>query len=520
MTSRTASIESETRTLQASADPEQVRLANVRPPAWRNPEPAERYNLVVIGAGTAGLVSAAIAAGLGARVALVERHEMGGDCLNVGCVPSKALLRSARAWHDARIAADRFGGPAAHGSGDFPTAVARMRRLRAGLSRVDAAARFRDLGVDVFFGAASFASDATVTVAGVDGSNATLRFRRAIIATGGRAAVPSIKGLAEAGYLINETVFDLDSLPSRLLVIGGGPVGCELAQAFARFGSTVTMLDAGDRLLAHDDPDASGAVQRALVADGVTIVHRATVISARRSLKLRTLTYAVDGEHREVEGDTILVAAGRSPNVETMGLSSAQVRHGPKGIDVDDRFRTSNRRIFAIGDCASRFQFTHAADAQARLVVPNALFFGFGGGKASDLVMPWCTYTSPEVAHTGMTSQEALEAGADVETITIPFSDVDRAVLDGDEEGFLRVYLKHGSDRILGATLVTDHAGEMISEITAAIVNRIGLGGLGKTIHPYPTQAEAIRKAADAYRRQRLTPRVKGLFALLFRVTR
>ena len=503
-----------------STDAERQRLDNVRPSRWRNSEPAARYHLVVIGAGTGGLVSAAIAVGLGARVALVERHQMGGDCLNVGCVPSKALIRSARAWHDARTAADRFGGPAALGGGEFAAAMTRMRRLRAGLSRVDAASRFRDLGVDVFFGDASFAGDEAVTVAGADGPSVTLRFRRAIVATGGRAAVPAIEGLSDAGYLTNETVFDLDALPARLLVVGGGPIGCELAQAFARLGSAVTILASSDRLLPREDADASRVVGRALAADGVTVILNARVASARRSHAGRTLTYSVGGAQREVDGDAILVAAGRAPNVERMGLAAAHVRHGPKGIDVDDRFRTSNRRIFAIGDCASPYQFTHAADAQARLAVPNALFFGIGGGTASSLVMPWCTFTSPEVAHTGMTAHEADEAGDTVETVTITFTEVDRAVLDGDEQGFLRVYLRRGSDRILGATLVTDHAGEMISELTAAIVNRIGLNALGRTIHPYPTQAESIRKAADAHRRARLTPGVKRIFDLFFRATR
>ena len=512
--------DSRTRSTLADGDSERIRLENVRPATWRDPDPSRRYHLVVIGAGTGGLVSAAIAAGLGARVALVERHQMGGDCLNVGCVPSKSLIRSARAWHQTRTAADLFGGPAAQGHGDFSAAMVRMRRLRSGLSAVDSAARYRDLGVDVFFGEARFISDDAVALTGSDGRTATLRFRRAILATGGRAAIPSIEGLADTGYLTNETVFDLAVLPSRLLVVGGGPIGCELAQAFARFGSAVTILDAGDRLLSREDADAARVIKRALAADGVTIVHSATVTSARRSNAMRTLTYAVDGRQHEVEGDAILVAAGRAPNVEGMDLATAHIRHGPKGIDVNDRFRTGNRRVFAIGDCASPYQFTHAADAQARLAVPNALFFGIGGGKASDLVMPWCTYTSPEVAHTGMTSKEAEEAGASVETIMIPFRDVDRAVLDGDEEGFLRVYVKRGSDQVLGATIVTDHAGELISELTAAIVNGIGLTGLGKTIHPYPTQAESIRKAADAHRRGRLTPRVKRLFELFFRVIR
>ncbi|MEP6992339.1 MAG: mercuric reductase [bacterium] len=505
--------------VQLVPDWERLRLENVHPPQWRNPDPAKRYQLVVVGAGTAGLVSAAIAAGLGARVALVERRLMGGDCLNVGCVPSKGLLRAARAWHDARTAAEEFGGPHVSGPGDFSAALTRMRRVRAALSRVDSAARYRDLGVDVFFGEASFTSPDVVSVRGDDGRVAAIHFRRAMIATGGRAAIPPIAGLADAGFLTNETVFDIDALPARLLVIGGGPIGCELAQAFARLGSVVTLLDAGAQLLPREDADAARAVERSLVDDGVVIHHRAKVTAARRTGDVRTLSYEVDEHTAEAAGDAILVATGRAPNVEGLGLTEAGVSCGAHGIDTNDRFRTTNHRIFAIGDCASKYQFTHAADAQARLAVPNALFYGLGGGKASDLVMPWCTYTSPEVAHVGITAKDVQDAGDRVVSISIPFTDVDRAVLDGDEQGFLRVHLARGTDRILGATLVADHAGEMISEVTAAMVNGIGLGGLGKTIHPYPTQAEALRKAADAYRRGSLTPRIKRLFQLFFRVT-
>ena len=500
------------------ADAEARRLANVHPVDWHNPVPAERYHLLVIGGGTAGLVSAAIAAGLGARVALVERHHMGGDCLNVGCVPSKAVIRAARGWHAARTAATRFGGPSASGPGDFARAMTRMRELRADMSRVDSASRFRELGVDVFLGHARFSGTDSAIVRGDDGSETSLRFRRAIIATGGRASAPPIEGLTEAGYLTNETVFDLETLPPRLLVIGGGPIGCELAQAFARFGSHVTILNADAHLLPREDADAAAIVERALVADGVELLQGVKIVAARREGETRTLIHEVDGQRTECNGDQILVAAGRAPNVDGLGLEEAGVRYDRKGIDIDDRFRTSNRSVFAIGDCASKYQFTHAADAQARRVVPNALFFGMGGGKGSTLVMPWCTFTAPEVAHVGITAQEVANAGDAVETITVPLADVDRAVLDGDTDGYLRVHLARGSDRILGATLVSDHAGETISEITAAMTNGIGLTGLGATIHPYPTQAEVIRKAADAYRRQRLTPSAKRLFAWFFRM--
>ena len=504
--------------LERSASADGRLRANVRPDDWKSPEPAKRYQLVVIGGGTAGLVSAAIAAGLGARVALVERHSMGGDCLNVGCVPSKGIIRAARSWDAARKSASQFGGPRATGAGDFTVAMTRMRELRAEMSHVDSAARFRDHGVDVFFGHATFAGHDQAVVRDRHGVETILRFRRAIVATGGRASAPAIDGLEEAGYLTNETVFDLDRLPGRLLVIGGGPIGCELAQSFARLGGHVTLLNAAPRLLPREDRDAAAIVERALLADGVDLQQGVTILSVRRTGSIHLVTYESGGQRMECSGDQVLVASGRAPNVEGLALEEAGVRYDTKGIQVDDRFRTSNAKIFAIGDCASKYQFTHAADAQARRAVPNALFRGIGGGKASDIVMPWCTYTQPEVAHVGMTAHEVAAAGKNVESITVPLSSIDRAVLDGETDGFLRVHLARGTDRILGATLVADHAGEMIGELTVAMTNGLGLSALGKTIHPYPTQAEVIRKAADAYGRKRLTPRAKRMFALYFKM--
>jgi pyruvate/2-oxoglutarate dehydrogenase complex dihydrolipoamide dehydrogenase (E3) component len=488
-------------------------LENVHPPEWVNPAPKPRYHLVVIGAGTGGLVGAAAAAGLGAKVALVERHLMGGDCLNVGCVPSKGIIRAARAWREAARARVDFGGPVMQQAGDFPAVMARMRRLRAGISRIDGAPRFRDLGVDVFLGAGRFAGPDTVEVDGT-----LLRFRRAIIATGGRPAVPPIPGLADVGYLTNETVFGLTELPRRFAVIGGGPSGCELAQAFARLGSTVTLVERGPRLLARDDPDAAAIVERAMADDGVAILPNAAVRRAERDGATGALVVERDGLEARVEADAILVAAGRAPNVEGLGLEAAGVGYGQGGVVVDDRLCTSNPRVFAVGDVSSRLRFTHNSDAQARIAIQNALFFG--RARASRLVMPWCTYTSPEVAHVGLHEMDARDGGHDVETLTLPLAEVDRAVLDGETAGFFRVHLKRGTDRILGATLVAEHAGEMIGEIGVAIVNGVGLAGIGRAIHPYPTQAEVFRKAADAWRRGKLTPGVRGALRLFFRAFR
>ncbi len=493
-----------------SADRELV--DQVHPPDWVNPEPAARYHLVVVGAGTAGLVSAAGAAGLSARVALVERSLMGGDCLNVGCVPSKGVIRAARAWQDAREAAARFAGPPVAGDGDFAAAMERMRRIRADISHHDSAERFRGLGVDVFLGHGRFVAPDALEV---DGKR--LRFRRAVIATGARAAVPPVEGLAEAGFLTNETVFDLRRLPPRLVVLGGGPIGCELAQAFARLGSEVTLLDRNEQVLPREDADAAALVRRAMEADGVRCELGAEVRRVRREGEARVVEYARGGEAREAAADEILVAVGRAPNLEGLGLEAAAVAYGRRGVEVDDRLRTTNRRVYAAGDVSSRWKFTHVADAEARIVIQNALFFG--RAKQSGLVVPWCTYTSPEVAHVGITAEEARERGVEVDVLTVPLEATDRARLDGDE-GFLRLYLRKGKDTILGATLVAPHAGETISEISVAMAAGAGLGTIAGVIHPYPTQAEVIKRAADQWRRGKLTPTVARLFRGWFRVFR
>jgi pyruvate/2-oxoglutarate dehydrogenase complex dihydrolipoamide dehydrogenase (E3) component len=485
-------------------------LENVHPPGWVNPEPKTRYHMVVIGAGTAGLVTAAAAAGLGARVALVERHLMGGDCLNVGCVPSKAIIRAARAWREAREAHQIFGAPPTGEHGDFGAVMERMRRIRADLSPADSVHRFRELGVDVFLGDGRFVAPAAVEIGGK-----RLEFRRAVIATGGRPDVPEIPGLATAGYLTNETIFSLTALPARLLVIGAGPVGCELAQAFARFGSQVTVIDRGEHALPREDADAAGVVERAMERDGVVFRCRASIIRVERSGGERLVVLQGANGEEPVRGDEILVAAGRVPNVEGLDLEAAGIVYDRAGVQVNDRLRTSNRRVYAAGDICSRFHFTHAADALARIVVQNALFYG--RARASRLIIPWTTYTSPEVAHVGMYEKDARAVGLQLDTITIPMNQADRAVLDGETEGFLRVHLKKGTDRILGATLVAEHAGEMISEISLAMTTGLGLGRIGATIHPYPTQAEVFRKAADAWRRKKLTPMVKRILQLFFR---
>ncbi len=482
-------------------------LANVHPPDWVNPEPASRYNLVVIGAGAAGLITAAGAAGLGAKVALIERYLLGGDCLNVGCVPSKALIRAARAYADVRDAGE-FGVEVPPGTRvNFPAVMERMRRLRASISPADSAARYRSLGVDVLIGNAHFSGPDTIDVAGK-----SLRFKRAVIATGARASTPPVPGLADVGYLTNETVFSLTELPRRLAVIGAGPIGSELAQAYARFGSQVYLIEALHGIMPNEDRDASEIVQRSMTRDGIQLMCCGKDLKVSRSSDGgKRLTVDSHSEQYDITVDEILIGVGRQPNVEGLGLETVGVDYDLKtGVKVNDRLQTTNRRIFAAGDICSRFKFTHAADAMARIVIQNTLFLG--RAKASALTIPWCTYTDPEVAHVGMYEHEARDRGFEVNTIVQEFGHVDRAILDGETHGFVKVHVRAGTDKILGATIVARHAGEMISELTLAMVGGLSLGTIAKTIHPYPTQAEAIKKVGDAFNRTRLTPRVKSLF--------
>jgi len=477
---------------------------DVHPSGWINPEPTDCYNLVVIGAGTAGLVTAAGAAGLGAKVALIERHLLGGDCLNYGCVPSKGIIRAARAIYDVRTSREFGISGGERLTIDFAEVMKRMRRIRSEISPHDSARRFRDeLGVDVFFGAGSFTGPDSIEVEGK-----RLRFKRAAVCSGARAAAPPIPGIEEAGYLTNETVFSLTSLPSCLAVIGGGPIGCELAQTFARLGSRVTVIEYVGHLLSREDADAAEIVQQAMIRDGVELCLQAKIVGVMQRGSEKVISVEQDGTSLELVVDEILVGIGRAPNVEDLNLEAAGVAYDSKqGVKVDEMLRTSNTQVFAAGDICFPYKFTHTADALARILIANALFMG--RQKTSALVVPWCTYTDPEVAHVGMYEKDALDKGIEVTTLTVPLADVDRALLDGEAEGFARVHLKKGTDRILGATIVARHAGEMINELSLAMTAGVGLSAIGRTIHPYPTQAEAIKKLADAYNRTRLTPFVK-----------
>ena len=464
----------------------------VHPEDWVNPKPAGRYNLVVIGGGPAGLVAALGAAGLGAKVAIIEKGLLGGDCLNAGCVPSKALLRVAHAAQAARDAR-KLNIAVGDVTPDFGAAMDRLRRIRAEIAPHDSAERLKKEGIDVFLGEAKFTGPGTVTVDGTP-----LEFTRCCIATGARPVLPPIPGIDTTDALTNEGIFALTTLPPRLTVIGAGVIGCELAQAFARLGSTVTVVDLAERVLPREDPDASAVVQAQLEADGIQLILGGKV--ARMEGGDDGDAVILDDDPRIV-GDRILVAVGRRPNTE-LGLDAAGVDHGRQGIEVDDHLRTTNPQIYACGDVIGQAQFTHAADHQARIVVRNALVFG--RAKVSDLIIPRVTYTHPELAAVGIGPEDAAKDPT-IKSFTVSMGDTDRGRTDGESAGFCRVWAD-GHGRILGATIVGEHAGEVLAPLTLAMTHGLGLGQLATTIHPYPTRSEVVFKVASAWNRERFTP--------------
>jgi pyruvate/2-oxoglutarate dehydrogenase complex dihydrolipoamide dehydrogenase (E3) component len=456
----------------------------VYPAGYVNPTAEGRYNLVVIGAGPAGLVTSIAAAGLGARVALIERHAMGGDCLNVGCVPSKALLASGRS------------------GAVFATAFRHAREVRAEIAEHDSVARYTRAGVDVYLGEARFESPHHVVVAGQ-----TLATRKTVIASGARASLPPIPGLDAIGVRTNETIFDLRETPARLAILGGGAIGCELAQAFASLGVQVDLIEVQSRVLPVEDDEPAALVQAALLRAGVRVHAGSRVVRASRSGEVRTLTLE---SGTQIDADEVLVAAGRARNVEGMALEKAGVRFDPRaGVQVDERLRTSHPDVFAAGDVCARLQFTHSADAQARIVIRNALFAG--RARTDRLVIPWCTYTSPELARVGASRRELDAAGTPFDAFRFAFADLDRGRTDSTREGYAEVLTQRGTDRLLGATIVGEDAGELISPLVVLMTTGQGLAALSSLVLPYPTRSEYLRRLVDAWNRTRLTPRTAKL---------
>jgi len=464
----------------------------VYPPEYRNPSPKRRYHLIVIGAGPAGLVTAIAAAGLGAKVALIERQAMGGDCLNVGCVPSKALLEFS----------------ASHAGQDgFNEAFEWLRAVRAGIAEHDSVERYSAAGVDVFLGAARFVDTTTVKVGDVE-----LKARRIVVASGARAAMPPIPGLADARPLTNESVFDLLQRPKRIAVIGAGPIGCELSQAFSRMRIDVNLLDVADRVLANESLEASRIVTQALKQSGVKLHLEAKIARVERRGPLVVL----DTDKGEILADEVLVAAGRRANTDDLNLAAVNVDTDESGQIIVDRFlRSSNPRIYAAGDVCSKQQFTHLADAHARIVVQNALFFP--SATKTKLIVPHCTYTDPEVASVGESGQALAARNQAYDTYRIAYGDLDRGRAQGDSDGYVEVLTAQGQTKILGATIVGRDAGEQIAPLCFMMTRGLGIDAFAKTILPYPTRAEYLRRLADTFNRGRLTPSTKRLFSMWFK---
>ncbi|HKI98732.1 MAG TPA: mercuric reductase [bacterium] len=477
----------------------------------------ERYNLVIIGAGSAGLVVAAGAAGLGARVALVERGPMGGDCLNFGCVPSKALLRSARAAVQPRRPG--FGVATASPAVSWPEVVARVQSVIATIAPHDSVERFTELGVDVVQGSGRLVSPHRVEVQLNAGGTRTLEGRALVLATGSGPLVPPVPGLAEVGYLTNETVFTHPEQPRRLCVLGGGPIGIELSQAFARLGSQVTVVEMLPRILPREDADAAEVVARALTADGVALRTGMQAVRVERGAAGKHVVCRPSGQseapEEAIEVDEILVAVGRRAPLEGLGLEEVGVVTDHGRIRVDERLRTSVRSIFACGDCVGPYQFTHMANQQARVVIQNALLPI--KTRINYRVVPWATFTDPEVARVGLNEDDARTRGTPVRTLKFPLAELDRAVCDGETEGFLKVLTPPGRDDILGATLVGPHAGELLHELVLAMHARLRLRDLAAMVHIYPTLAEVFRRAGDESRKAAFTPRLQRLFRAYLR---
>ncbi|MFO1305714.1 MAG: FAD-dependent oxidoreductase [Burkholderiales bacterium] len=465
---------------------------------WPRPRRFDR-NLVVIGAGSAGLVAAYIAAALRAKVTLVEQHRMGGDCLNTGCIPSKALIRSSRVLALIRRARE-FGLEAAAPGVDFRAVMERVQRVIAKVEPHDSAARYASLGVDVIAGTARIVTPWEVEVATADGTVRRLTTRAIVVATGAQPTVPPIPGLESTGYFTSDTIWSLRELPPRLLVIGGGPIGCELAQAFARLGSRVTQVEMESRILAREDPEVSAIVSERFAAEGID------VRTGHRALRFEV----VDGEKRLVAGhagaevaipfDAVLVAVGRTANVTGFGLEELGVSVG-RTVETNAFLQTNLPNVYAAGDVAGPWQFTHVAAHQAWYAAVNALFDPLKKFRADYSVIPWATFVEPEVARVGLNEQEARARGIAHEVTVYGIDDLDRAIADGEAHGFVRVLTVPGKDRILGVTIVGEHAADLIAEFVLAMKHGIGLDRVLGTIHVYPTMAEANKYVAGAWKR-------------------
>jgi pyruvate/2-oxoglutarate dehydrogenase complex dihydrolipoamide dehydrogenase (E3) component len=482
-------------TSRAKADDEQTYLRRVRPENWENPEPRSGYDFAIVGAGPAGLAAAESAARLGFSVVLIERNRVGGNSLNVGSVPSKAIISTARVY-GTMPEARTFGAPVPNESAmEFGTVMARMRRIRTRISEHHSVHKLAALGIDIFFGSARFDGTDALLV-----GDTRLHFKKALIATGARPRAPDIGGLDQTGYRTSATIFEMTALPKRLAVIGGGPLGCELAQAFCRLGSHVTIVQNDPQFLPREERDAAEILSRSLARDGVEIRLNTTVVGARRDRGGKTLQIVNSGIQSEIQADEVLLSVGRVPNVEELGLETAGVDFDTdQGIRIDDFLCSTNPNVYAAGDVCLELKFTNAAQSSACMAVQNALMKM--QQRKSGSTIPWCTYCDPEIAHIGLHVWEARQQSIPIKSFTVMMHDVDRSITDGQNTGFVKVHIAEGSDRILGATIVASLASELINEMAVIMNTGIGMRALAAVVHTYPAQSGAIMLAAQAYKR-------------------
>ncbi|HEY1314047.1 MAG TPA: FAD-dependent oxidoreductase [Steroidobacteraceae bacterium] len=468
-------------------------LERVRPPVWHNPAPSGHYDLVILGGGPAGLTAARVARSLGLSVALVERARLGGNSLNAGSIPSKALVRSGRAFA-AMLNGRRFGAPdAGEPMADFSAVMRRMHAVRSRIAESCSALRLTAMGVDVFFGHAEFAQDRCMQVGA-----AALHFRKALIAAGARPRAAAIPNLEAVGYLTSNSFFEIERLPRRLAVIGGGPLGCEMAQAFAHMGSRVTILQDEPKFLPREERDAAEILSLSLARSGVETHLNTTIVGARAANGEKLIDFENTGVSRTLAVDEILVSIGRVANSDELRLAAAGIATAADGrIQIDDFLTTSNPDVYAAGDVCMAHKNTNVAQASAEMAVRNA--FAMAEQRHSSIVAPRCTYCDPEIAHIGMHVWDAARQGIAVKTYTIMMQDVERAIIDGRVDGFVKIHLRAGSDEIIGASIVASRASEMINEVAVIMHAKLGMRALAGILHAYPAQSDAIRLAACAY---------------------